>query len=88
MTDQTPGRSIVFGRGPGADVVVDDDYCSPRHCRIYENGAAYFVEDLGSTNGTWVISPEQGRRKVNYRSILLPGDQVRIGRTTLPWKCS
>lgn len=78
-------RSLVFGQGPDVDVKVDDPYCSARHCRIYQRGAAYWVEDLGSTNGTWIISAEQGRRKVTYRAILLPGDKVRIGRTTLPW---
>lgn len=79
-------RSLIFDQGPGADVVINDPYCSAKHCRIYQHGAAFWVEDLGSTNGTWIISPEHGRRKVNYRAILLPGDKVRIGRTDLPWE--
>ena len=77
-------ESLVFGRGPDADVQVDDEYASPRHCRIWRERGVYFVEDLGSTNGTRV------RRlgldlKAEPRLLLLPGDVVIVGRTHIPW---
>lgn len=77
-------ESLVFGRGPGADVLVDDEYASPRHCRIWREGGRYFVEDLGSTNGTRVR--REGRNLKAQPSLrLLPGDVVIVGRTQIPW---
>lgn len=84
MADQIPGRSVVFGRGPGVDVTIDDPYCSPRHCRITEHKGRFFVEDLGSTNGTRIVRLS-GSVKVYGPTVLEPGDRVRIGRTLLPW---
>lgn len=79
--------SVTFGRGPDVDVVVDDEYVSPQHCRItYDGRRSFFVYDLGSTNGTWVYNKDLGERRVRGFSLLYPGDQVRIGRTTLPWE--
>lgn len=80
-------RSLTFGRGPGADVTVEDDYCSAVHCRITERDGSHYVEDLGSTNGTWIRKAIGGDVvRVHQLRALLPGDQVRIGRTTLPWE--
>jgi pSer/pThr/pTyr-binding forkhead associated (FHA) protein len=81
----TATPALIFGRGPGADVVVPDDYASPRHCLISYRLGRYFVEDLGSTNGTRIV--RAGREiKVYGPTPLLPGDRVRIGRTILPWE--
>ena len=49
--DQAP---ILIGRGPDAAIRLDDDYVSTRHARIAASGDQWFVEDLGSTNGTYV----------------------------------
>lgn len=78
-------RSITFGRGPGCDVVLTgDEYMSPVHCRITEVEGLLFIEDCGSTNGTWVTS-WCGTRRVFGPEHLHAGDLVRIGRTVLPW---
>src|SRR5918998_3503013 len=48
------GASILIGRAPGCTLVLDDDYSSSRHARIFPQGDQWFVEDLGSTNGTFL----------------------------------
>jgi len=80
-------RALTFGRGPGCDVVVskDDPYMSPVNCRIFETVGRFFVQDLGSTNGTWIMRPSGGQVRVYGKTVLQPGDRVRIGRTVLPW---
>ena len=47
-------RPCSIGRAPTCTLVIDDDYCSARHCRIFPEGGEWFVEDLGSTNGTYL----------------------------------
>jgi hypothetical protein len=43
---------VLIGRAPECTLVLDDDYASNRHARVYEREGAFYVEDLGSTNGT------------------------------------
>ena len=82
------GRSVVFGRGQDCDVVIPDEYASPRHARIWQDGGGrVWVEDLGSTNGTRIFRQGSTRsEKVLGPVQLYPGDSVRIGRTVLPWR--
>jgi pSer/pThr/pTyr-binding forkhead associated (FHA) protein len=65
-------RSILIGRHPVCDVVLDSLRVSQRHCIITAESDAVVVRDLGSTNGTWV----NGQRVA--RSRLRPGDEVSI----------
>ena len=83
-TRPVKARALVFGRGPNVDVPVNDPYASPRHCRVVNVGDRWYVEDLGSTNGTFVLRDRMSI-KVGGPLFLHPGDQIRIGRTTLPW---
>lgn len=46
--------AVVVGRAPGCTLVLDDDYSSSKHARIFPQGGQWYVEDLGSTNGTFV----------------------------------
>ena len=77
-------ETIVLGSRPFVcDIVIrGDPYISPRHCRITRTplagraGWQIFVEDLGSTNGTWV----NGHRIYGPRELRI-GDELRIGRT-------
>ncbi len=69
---------ILIGRSPTCTLVIDDDYCSSKHCRIYPDGNAWFVEDLGSTNGTFL-----GNQKVEEPVMFRPGERIRIGATML-----
>ena len=69
---------ILIGRGPDAAIRLDDDYVSTRHARIAASGDQWFVEDLGSTNGTYV-----GTARITQPTTLSLGTQVRIGKTIL-----
>ena len=73
--DQAP---ILIGRGTDAAIRLDDDYVSTRHARIASSGDQWFVEDLGSTNGTYV-----GTARITQPTTLSLGTQVRIGKTIL-----
>ncbi len=67
---------LTIGRSPEADVRIEDRYASQVHARVYSNRGSYRVEDLGSTNGTFV-NGEQVNRETSLRDL----DQIRIGDT-------
>ena len=69
---------ILIGRGNDAAIRLDDDYVSTRHARIAASDDQWFVEDLGSTNGTYV-----GTVRITQPTTLTLGTQVRIGKTIL-----
>jgi len=69
---------ILIGRGSDAAIRLDDDYVSTRHARIASSGDQWFVEDLGSTNGTYL-----DRGKVTGPTPVPLGVPIRIGRTSL-----
>jgi hypothetical protein len=69
---------ILIGRGADAAIRLDDDYVSTRHARIAASGDQWFVEDLGSTNGTYV-----GTSRITQPTAIALGTQVRIGKTIL-----
>jgi len=69
---------VLIGRGTDAAIRLDDDYVSTRHARIASSGDQWFVEDLGSTNGTYV-----GTVRITQPTTLTLGTQVRIGKTIL-----
>ncbi len=73
--DQAP---VLIGRGTDAAIRLDDDYVSTRHARIASSADQWFVEDLGSTNGTYV-----GTARITQPTTLTLGTQVRIGKTIL-----
>lgn len=73
--DEAP---ILVGRGADAAIRLDDDYVSTRHARIARSGEQWFIEDLGSTNGTYI-----GSHRLTQPTILQLGSTVRIGKTTL-----
>ena len=69
---------LLIGRGSDAQIRLDDDYVSTRHARIASSGDQWFIEDLGSTNGTYI-----GSTRLTQPTTLTLGTQVRIGKTTL-----
>jgi FHA domain len=72
------GSGITIGRAPGSDIVIDDNYTSGSHARVYGADGSVYLEDLNSTNGTYV----NGRR-VATRAELRSDDLVRIGEAEL-----
>jgi pSer/pThr/pTyr-binding forkhead associated (FHA) protein len=72
------GRPIMIGRADDSTLVLDDDYASTRHARISQSGNDWYVEDLGSTNGTYL-----DRNKVSGPTRVPPGTPIRIGKTVI-----
>jgi pSer/pThr/pTyr-binding forkhead associated (FHA) protein len=70
--------AVLLGRAPSCTLVLDDDYSSSRHARIYPQGGQWFVEDLGSTNGTFVAD-----QRVEGPTPLPTGTPVRVGQSVL-----
>lgn len=70
--------AILIGRSPSCTLVLDDDYSSSRHARIFPRADTWFIEDLGSTNGTYVDS-----ERVSAPMPLSLGSSVRVGQNTL-----
>ncbi len=72
---------LLIGRGPDAQIRLDDDYVSTQHARIATTGDTWYVEDLGSTNGTYI-----GTHRITQPTTLQAGAQVRVGKTILELK--
>ncbi len=71
-------RPITLGRGDDASLVLPDDYASSSHARLSPGDGAWLLEDLGSTNGTYL-----GADRVTRPTPVPLGQPIRIGRTTL-----
>ncbi|MDG4834639.1 FHA domain-containing protein [Solwaraspora sp. WMMD1047] len=69
---------ITIGRAEDSTLVITDDYASARHARLVPRAGQWFVEDLGSTNGTYL-----DRAKVSGPTPVPLGVPIRIGRTSL-----
>jgi len=65
---------VVLGRGDRAEIRLEDPFASSRHARVYTQGNILVVEDLGSTNGTYL-----NEELLQTPRPLHPGDRVRIG---------
>jgi pSer/pThr/pTyr-binding forkhead associated (FHA) protein len=75
---------MTVGRAAGCQVRVDDSYASQLHARIFRRDGQLFVEDLGSTNGTYVNRKgTSAKETVNGPLALRTGDRLCIGRTVL-----
>lgn len=72
------GSPVLVGRSPGCTLVLDDDYSSNRHARFFPQDGAWWLEDLGSTNGTFL-----GDERVTDPVRTRPGTPVRIGETVI-----
>jgi pSer/pThr/pTyr-binding forkhead associated (FHA) protein len=72
------GKPILIGRANDSTLVLTDDYASTRHARISEAGGVWYLEDLGSTNGTYI-----GQAKVEAPVPLEAGVAIRIGKTVM-----
>jgi pSer/pThr/pTyr-binding forkhead associated (FHA) protein len=71
-------QQITIGRANDATLVLTDDYASSRHARLFPQDGQWIVEDLGSTNGTYL-----DRHKVTQPTPVPVGVPIRIGKTVL-----
>ena len=69
---------LTIGRSPGCAIVIDDTYVSQQHARIFPDGDAHSLEDLGSTNGTILNG-----RLLTEPAVLRLGDRIQVGGTVL-----
>jgi pSer/pThr/pTyr-binding forkhead associated (FHA) protein len=78
LSAELAGGVIMIGRSADCQLILDDDYVSTRHARVVATPNGIYVEDLGSTNGTYV----NGQRITAPTTITL-ADSVRIGKTMM-----
>ncbi|HTW40997.1 MAG TPA: FHA domain-containing protein [Solirubrobacteraceae bacterium] len=86
VIDRAPGHDpgmiydldgdLVLGRGDRAAIRLEDPFASSRHARVYEQGNTVVIEDLGSTNGTYL-----NEELLESPRPLYPGDRLRIGES-------
>jgi len=69
---------VTLGRADDSTLVITDDYASSRHARLVPGEGAWLVEDLGSTNGTYL-----GPNKVSRPTPVPLGQPIRIGKTVM-----
>ena len=70
--------TLQIGRASSCQIRPNDTYVSQMHAKISNRNGSWVVEDLGSTNGTYL-----NQRKVTVPTELSPGDRIRIGKTSL-----
>ncbi|MET0474501.1 MAG: FHA domain-containing protein [Mycobacterium sp.] len=75
---QLGSQPVLIGRADDSTLVLTDDYASTRHARLSPRGSEWYVEDLGSTNGTYL-----DRAKVTTAVRVPMGTPVRIGKTVI-----
>ena len=82
MSD-SPNASWTIGKAPDCDLIVVKDVVSQKHCRLSFEGGKYILEDLGSTNGTFVNGYRLEPRTPVYISTT---DRLTLGQTLpMPW---
>ncbi|MEZ5142962.1 MAG: FHA domain-containing protein [Acidimicrobiales bacterium] len=72
------GDEVTVGRAAGCQITIDDTYVSQVHARVFRRDGQLYVEDLGSTNGTYL-----NRAKVTGPMVMQPGDQLQVGNTVM-----
>lgn len=72
------GNEVTLGRAAGCQITVDDTFVSQLHARVFVRDGRFLVEDLGSTNGTYL-----NRQKVAGPMVISPGDRLQVGNVVL-----
>ncbi|MFN2591001.1 MAG: FHA domain-containing protein [Actinomycetota bacterium] len=80
-THQLDGDQLQIGRADACQIQLSDTYASQFHARIYRQDGSWFVEDLGSTNGTYL-----NQRRITSPAELRAGDRLRIGKTSMEFR--
>ena len=83
-------RTVTIGRAPDCDIVLDDEYVSPRHCVLIEHLPGEWAAECWGTDGLGVILREDAAYDISHHFtvgsvvVLRPGDVLVIGRTRMP----
>ena len=72
---------LTIGRSDSSQLTVPDAFVSHMHARVFRRGAFHFIEDLGSTNGTYVND-----RRITQETQLKVHDELRMGETVLRYE--
>jgi pSer/pThr/pTyr-binding forkhead associated (FHA) protein len=72
------GAEMTIGRGSGCTIVIEDHFISSVHTRVFQREDNWLVEDLGSTNGTYL-----NRKKVTAPTVIHRADQIQVGNAIL-----
>jgi hypothetical protein len=72
---------LIIGRADKCHVVISDSYASQVHARVFRRNGSVFIEDMGSTNGTYL-----NRKRVTSPAKVTRGDVARIGKTQMEFK--
>lgn len=75
---QLGGAPVTMGRSPECDIPLEDDYASGRHARLFPQGSRWFLEDLGSTNGTYI-----DEQRLTRAAPVDAGRPFRVGKSVL-----
>ena len=74
-------NEIIIGRSPQCDILLDDEEVSKLHTKIRVVDGVFYVDDLGSANGTFVNGKQE------YHAELKDGDEIMIGEHKFIFKC-
>ena len=66
-------KGFTIGRSRTANLILSDSWVSARHCRLYMEDGEWIIDDLGSTNCTYING------EITMRKILCPGDIIDLG---------
>lgn len=72
------GGTVTFGRAPNCSLVLDDEYASSMHAKLYEQDGGYWLADMQSTNGTYLDD-----KRVNGEVPVQIGQTIKIGETVI-----
>lgn len=75
------GDELIIGRADKCNVVIGDSYASQVHARVFRKQQMVYIEDMGSTNGTYL-----NRKKVTSPVAVNRGDVARIGKTEMEFR--
>jgi len=78
QTLEIPENGLLIGRGSNCDLCLADEFVSENHCKIFFENEDLFIEDQGSTNGTFIDG-----NQVEKKTSLKQGQRVQIGITEM-----